>query len=963
MFTYRTALRLLVIFPLLTDFGLAQSSALHWRLIGPFRGGRSVAVSGVVGSGTKFFFGGVDGGVWKTSNAGTTWSPIFDKEPVASIGALAVAPSDPNIIYVGTGESDIRSNLATGNGIYKSTDGGQTWTNIGLQDTRQISRIVIDPRNPDHILVAALGHAYAPNEERGVFLSTDGGAHWTKTLFKGPAIGAADIALCPDNPEVVFAALWEAHRPPWSTYAPLDGQGSGLYRSQDGGNSWTAITGGGFPTGKLGRIGVAVTTGTNGRRIYASVDTGSPDSSGIYRSDDQGASWKRLSSDPRLTSRAWYFSSITADPNNPDTLYIPNVALYKLADNGTKLTIVRGAPGGDDYHQLWIDPANSSRMALASDQGTVVSIDGGATWTSWYNQPTAQLYHVVTDNAYPYHVYGAQQDSGTAVMPSRTDHEVIDARDFSTVSGSESGYIAPDPTDPNVFYISGTFGTVERFDRRTRESQNIAPWPGPATLGDPSKRKYRDPWTPVLVFSRAQHNALYLGTQYVMRTLDGGLHWQTISPDLTIQKTDHAGYGIVYSIAPSPLAADQIWAGSDSGLVHLTRDAGKSWTNVTPPDITPWSKIAMIEASHFSPGEAYITVDRHRLDDMQPYAFRTRDYGKTWQAITNGIAPAHFLNVIREDPKRQGLLFAGTEFGVYVSFNDGENWQSLQHNLPVTSVRDMVIHENDLVIATHGRSFWIMDDVAPLRQMSNEPLSATTLFAPVPAVRTVSDGFQGTPLPLDEPQAENPARGAYIDYFLGVDNKGPVTLEILDSTGNLIRKYSSADEPDEPNTNVPISPRWLHAPPALSAEPGLHRFVWDLDLLRGSEGAAPDDDEESTSYAGPMVLPGHYTVRLTTSSGKQEKTVQVILDPRSAATPTDLAQQFAWAKRALTDLMAAHKIDEKASDAKKKQLAPIISELSAALTAFESSDRAPTSQAIMLYEQAAAQLKAFHLKQ
>ncbi len=929
-----------------------------------------MAISGVPGSGTIFFFGGVDGGVWKTSDAGTTWHPIFDKQQVASVGALEVAPSDANVIYVGTGESDIRSNLASGDGIYKSADGGETWKNIGLKDTRQISRIVVDGKNPNHVLVAALGHAYAPNDERGIFVSDDGGQTWMKSLFKGPAIGAADIAICADDSKVVFAALWEAHRPPWSTYAPIGGEGSGLYRSENGGHSWTVISGHGFPAEKLGRIGVAISKGTNGQRIYASVDAG--DASGLYRSDDRGGSWKRVNADPRITSRAWYFSSITADPNNPDILYMPNVALYKLSDGGASLSIVRGAPGGDDYHQLWIDPANSNRMGLASDQGTVISVDGGATWTTWYNQPTAQLYHVVTDNAFEYKVYGAQQDSGTAVVPSQTDHGQIDASDFTTVGGSESGYIAPDPKDPNVFYVSGTFGTVERFDLRMRESQNIAPWPAPASLGAPSERKYRDPWTPVLVFSPAQHNALYLGTQYVMRTLDGGLHWQTISPDLTgavksddkspvtVENARQLGYGVVYSIAPSPLVADEIWAGSDSGLVHLTRDSGKTWTDVTPPGVSAWSKISQIEASHFSAGEAFVAVDRHRLDDMKPHAFRTRDFGKTWQPITTGIAETHFLNVIREDPKRKGLLFAGSEFGVYVSIDDGDNWSPLQLNLPVTSIRDLAIHDNDLVAATHGRSFWVLDDIAPLRQISSTTKAETQLFAPVAAFRTVTESFQGTPLPVDEPTAKNPERGAYIDYYLGSDAAGPVSLDLIDSNGEVVRRYSSNDKSEEPSAKLPIAPRWLHKAPTLSAEPGMHRFVWDLRYQRSSDGSVDDDDDESTNYPGPFVLPGKYTVRLTTGAGKLEKPLAVILDPRSAATTNDLTQEFTWAKRAFKDVVAARKASEKLGAAgdpeRKKQLASVTRDLMAALTAMESSDRAPTSQAITVYQQAAAKL-------
>jgi photosystem II stability/assembly factor-like uncharacterized protein len=951
--------------------GATRFGDLKWRLIGPFRGGRAVAATGVVGSGRTFFFGGVDGGIWKTEDAGITWKPVFDHQSVASIGALEVAPSDPNIIYAGTGESDIRSNLASGDGVYKSTDGGQTWRNVGLHDSRQISRMVVDSKNPDHVLVAALGHAYAPNQERGVFVSEDGGRSWTKSLFKGASIGAADIAISADNPKVVFASLWEAHRPPWSTYAPINGDGSGLYRSEDGGHTWSQLTGHGLPTTKLGRIGVAISKGTNGQRVYASIEA-EGGAAGLYRSDNGGQAWKLVNSDPRITSRPWYFSCITADPNNPDILYVPNVAFYKLTDGGTNLSIVRGAPGGDDYHQVWIDPANSEHMVLASDQGTVVSVDGGRTWSSWYNQPTAQLYHVITDDKYPYTVYASQQDSGSVAVPSRTDHGQIDASNFSNVGGSESGYVAPDPSDPNVFFVSGTFGTVDRFDRRTHESQNVAPWPAPPSLGPPSERKFRDPWTPMLVFSPVQHKALYLGTQYVMRTVDGGQHWQTISPDLTgaakspdnsspvsIDNAKQRGYGMVYSIAPSPLAADLIWAGSDTGLVHVTRNGGKNWADVTPPGITPWSKIAIVEASHFSVGEAYIVVDRHRLDDMTPHAFRTRDYGKSWQAITTGIGEHDFFRVIREDPKRKGLLFAGTELGVFVSFNDGDQWEPLQLNLPVTSIRDFTIHNNDLIVATHGRSFWILDDMAPLRQMSGSPETKTKLFPPVDAVRTVSDSFQGTPLPVDEPKAENPASGAYLDYFLEEGVGGVVKLELLDAKGEEIRSYSSDDKPEPMPTHVPIAPIWFKQAGTLSAEPGLHRFVWDLRYQRRGNDLSEGDDDDTITYPGPIVVPGVYKVRLVTSNGAMEQALKVTLDPRSMASATALALQFDWEKRAFNDILAAQKLKVEAAQETdlQKQLDAALRGLSAALAAMESSDRAPTGQAATLYQQSAATLK------
>ncbi len=996
-------------------------NGLTWRLIGPFRGGRAVAVSGVPGGGSTFYFGSVDGGVWRSTDAGTVWTPLFDGQTVASIGALEVAPSDPNVIYVGTGESDIRSDLASGNGVYKSVDAGKTWKNVGLKDTRQISRIAVDPRNPDVVLVAALGHAYGSNEERGVFRSADGGESWTKVLFRLPSIGAADLAIAADEPSLVFAAMWEAHRPPWSTYAPLAGAGSGLYRSQDGGKTWNQVIADGLPPRPWGRIGVAIAANTHGKRVYALIEA--KKEAGLYRSDDGGAKWTLVNGDARVTSRAWYFSCITVDPHDADIVYVPNVALYKLSDGGKTLSIVRGAPGGDDYHQLWIDPANSLHQVLGTDQGTTVTLNGGATWSSWYNQPTGQFYHVVTDSSFPYHVYGSQQDSGSAGIGSRTDHGEIDSRDWFTVSGSESGYVAPDPTDPNIFYVSGTFGTVVRFDRRMMQSQNIAPSLLPGFGTEINQRKYRDPWTPVLVFSPAQPNALYLGTQYVMRTLDGGLHWQTISPDLTranlaassaeanasksIAQPDtmaakELGYGVVYTIAPSPLSAPEIWAGSDTGLIHLTRDGGRAWANVTPGEISAWSKITQIEASHFRAGEAYAAVDRHRLDDMRPYLFRTRDFGKTWQPIVSGFREDAFLNAIREDPKREGLLFAGTEFGVYVSFDDGDHWQSLQLNLPVTSVRDLAVHNDDLVVATHGRSFWVLDNISSLRQVASKmEESEAWLYKPALAVRTTNDSFSGTPLPPEEPQAKNPPRGAVIDYYLGQTASGAVELDISDAQGTPVRHFSSREKPVPAPKGGAIAPRWLTRPEVLSETAGMHRFVWDLRYGRhGEQTTAGDEDTGLQTWIGPLVLPGNYQVKLTVNGTPfPPQPLRVKMDPRSEATTAVLLAQFRWAQRTFEDTVAARvaaseirglriQLDKlkagtgnssaltgsiEAADKQAQEiqtgrqngeqgqdsgLDAVSRALTIALNAIEGADRLPAAQSIALYSQSDRTLKA-----
>lgn len=912
-----------IFFVLLAVLAIAQSvppellNGLKWRLIGPFRGGRAVAVAGVPGDSTTFYFGAVNGGIWKTTDAGTVWTPIFDNQPVGSIGAIAVAPSDTRTIYAGTGESDIRSDLSSGNGVYKSIDAGSTWTHIGLEDTRQISRIVIDPQNPNVVYVGALGHAYGPNQQRGVYKSVDGGTHWSKVLDEGLDTGISDLTICSGNPQILFAGAWNTHRPPWSTYAPTDGPGGGIYRSQDAGKTWSRLNGNGLPKGDWGRIGIDVAP--DGKRVYALIQA---KKAGLYRSDDGGDAWTLENADPRLTSRAWYFNSITIDALNPDVIYIPNVALYRSEDGGKTISIVRGAPGGDDYHQIWIDPKNSASMVLGTDQGTTVSLDRGQTWSTWYNQPTAQLYHVITDNQFPYVVYGAQQDSGSAAVLSRTDHGQITPRDWFPAGASESGYMAPDPKDPNIIYLSGTYGSVDRFDKRTGLSQDVTPWPVLTFGSEINQRKYRDPWTPVLLFSPADSTALYLGTQYVMKTVDGGLHWLTISPDLTgstqppgdsktqgpptIENAKQRGYGVVFTIAPSALNPDLIWAGSDTGLIHLTRDGGKTWKDVTPQNLSAWSKISFIEASHFDPAVAYAAVDRSRLDDQTPYLYRTRDYGTTWQLITNGLAAPAFARGIREDTEKKELLFAGTELGVYVSFDAGDHWQSLQLNLPVTSVRDLTIHGDDLVIATHGRSFWILDNIAPLRQES-EAAKATAfwLYHPAPVFRIDNDSFPGTPLPPEEPTAENPPAGAMIDYFL----KSPatnITLEIFDAQQNLVRKFSSEDKHTEKHPPLPVAERWFPKPEVVQTAPGLHRFLWNL-TWGSSGGPAADEESEYRNPSGPKVAPGIYQVRLTVDGRAQSQPLKVIMDPRSHATLEILQRQLQLGRQIFDETLEARR--------------------------------------------------------
>jgi photosystem II stability/assembly factor-like uncharacterized protein len=940
----------------------ALFQSMEWRMIGPFRGGRSVAATGIAGNPNTFLFGAVGGGIWKSTDAGAVWTPIFDEQNVASIGALEVAPSNPNVLYAGTGEADIRSDLASGNGVYKSVDGGAHWKNIGLNDTRQIGRIVIHPKNPDIVFVAALGHAYGPNEQRGVYRSTDGGATWSHVLDKGPDIGAVDLTIDPDHPDTIYAATWQARRTTWSQYAPEQGPGSSIYRSTDGGSTWTELGGGGLPAAPgMRRIGIAVARGTNGQRIYALIDH--PKEAGLYRSDDGAKTWTRVSADPRITSRAWYFSFIAVDPNHPDQVYIPNVALFRSTDGGRNFTVLRGAPGGDDYHSIWIDPTDSNRMIIGTDQGVSISLNNGATWTPWYNQPTAQMYHVITDNQFPYNVCGCQQDSGALCVPSRTDHFSITERDFKTIGGNEAGYVAPDPKDDNTLYLTDTYGVVTRYDRRTAQAQEITPWPVPSFGLPANRKKYRAPWTTVLVFSHAEadspESALYLGTQFLLKTTDGGLNWKQISPDLT----GPDGRGVLFSIAPSPLFGSLLWTGSDTGLVHLTRNGGRTWEDVTPHGLTAWSKITQLEASHFDAGEAWAAVDRHRLEDYEPHLYRTRDYGKTWTEITAGIAHGAFLNSVREDPKRRGLLYAATETGVYVSVDDGDHWQSLQLNLPAVSVRDLVVKGDDLVIATHGRSFWILDDVTPLRQTAGLAAnSAPRLFEPADAVRMFNAWFLGTPLPPEVPAGKNPPSGAMIDYWLPAGYDGRVAIEILDAKGQLVRRYASTDAVPPAPKNTAVADRWFETEAPPGSKPGLNRFVWDMRYAGpAAEPGAPD--QEIGPVRGPLVVPGDYTVRFTALGKMSYQLMQrlhVFQDPRAPVEQSVLEEQRDLALRIVSSLTDAQKLGERlkgpADEAQREKLGHVQVELSSALSAVTSADRKAPAQALEVVEEAMKEL-------
>jgi hypothetical protein len=886
-------------------------AGLRWRNLGPFRGGRAVAVSGVAGDPRTFYFGAVGGGVWKSANAGLTWDPVMDAQPVASIGALAVAPSDPATVYVGSGEADMRSNIQHGNGMYRSTDAGATWSRIGLEDSRQIGSVLVDPRDSKTLLIAALGHAYGPNETRGVYRSTDGGTTWQRTLFHDRDTGGIGLAADPAM-NVVFASLWQTRRPPWSVYPPSNGPGTGLYKSTDRGVTWTAVRGNGFPDVALGKIGVAVAP-SDPKRVYAIVDA---KAGGLYRSDDGGSTWKLADKDVRLWQRGWYFCHVAVDPKNPDVVYVADTALYRSTDGGASFTAIKGSPDGDDFQQLWIDPTEGSRMILGSDQGATVSIDGAKTWSSWFNQPTGQFYHVATDNAFPYRLYGAQQDNGAAMIVSRSAHSGIEERDWRPITaGGESGSIAPDPSDPNIVYGN----TVVREDLRTGQTRTLSP-----TTARPGV--WRSEWTQPLAFG--PDRALYTSHQVVFRSRDDGSHWQTISPDLTRK---HAGVpatldapaaadadgpeprGVVYSLAPSPRSPNVVWAGTDDGLVHVTRDGGRSWHDVTPPALTPWSHVDTIEASRFDGATAYAAVDRHRLDDDRPYIYVTHDFGRSWRAAVRGIPDGSFVYVVREDSQRRGLLYAGTETGVYVSFDEGAAWQSLRLNMPVASVHDIAVHGADVALATHGRGFWILDDVAPLRQLAADPSAGPRLFAPGDAVRIRPYDDEAESSPPEVPMGENPPSGAYIDYVVPAGTQGAVTLEIRDAAGRPVRAWSSADAPAKTDPNGVAYPAyWVVAPAALSATPGMHRFVWDFHAAASAIG------RRRRRAGGPLVPPGRYTVRLNLAGHTSSRSLVVRRDPRVSARDADLVAQYALARDVDGLLARVQAALAQAAEARKK---------------------------------------------
>jgi len=872
-------------------------AGMKWRLVGPFRGGRVEAVAGIPGNPYIYYFGAVAGGVWKTTNGGLGWTPIFDKESNPSIGAIAIAPSDPNVIYVGTGEPCLRGDIADGNGMYKSLDAGKTWTHIGLEDTRHIGKVLIDPRNPDIVFVAAIGHAFGPNEQRGVFRTTDGGKTWSRVLYRDDKTGAVDLTLAGDNSHVLYAAMYEEVRKPWDIIS--GGPGSGLYKSGDGGSTWHELKGHGLPEVMLGRIGVA-TSAADPERVYALIEA-EKDKGGVYESNDSGESWHLVTGDHRFLQRAFYYTHIFADPKDADRIYIQNVGSYRSTDGGKTWDVLH--PPHGDNHALWIDPENPARMIAGDDGGATISVDGGSSWSAEDNQPTAQFYHVIADNQYHYFLYGAQQDNSTVGIASSTDHGYIGRQDWYAVGGGESGYIAPDPTNAGIVYAGGNYGIITRWDKETEQEHLITPAPVIMDGSAAADQKYRFQWTAPIVISPFHPHTLYIAAQMLFKSTDEGQSWTAISPDLTrndkskqqmpggpITKdsTSVEFYDTIFTVAESPVQRGLIWAGSDDGLVHVTRDAGKNWEDVTPKDLPEWGRISLIEASPFDAGTAYVAVDRHMLDDFQPYAYETTDFGKSWTKITNGIPNGSFLRAIREDPKRKGLLFAGTESGVFVSFDDGGHWQSLQLNLPAVPVHDLIVKNDDLAIATHGRSFWVLDDISPLREMKGGELDEPAhLFAPAQAHRVHAGGFFH---PRGAVGTNSPG-GVVIDYSFKTAPKDDIAMEIVDAKGKLVRKYSSKER----KQGEPESFEMGRREPVLPKKAGLNRFAWDMRYAAAQQipGAVYDAGPPN----GVLSLPGKYEVKLTVSGKSYSAPIEIVPDPRTKISAADLEKQFALAKQ------------------------------------------------------------------
>ncbi len=920
--------------------------ALEWRLIGPFRGGRVVAVAADPEDAQVFYFGSTGGGVWKTTDGGLIWENCSDGFfQRASVGAIAVAPSDPNVIYVGMGETTIRGNVSHGDGVYKSTDKGQTWTHLGLADTRHIAKVRVHPHNPDLVYVAAQGHAHGPNAERGVYRSQDGGKTWERVLFRSERAGASDLAIDPNNPRVLYAAFWETIRRPHELVS--GGEGSGIFKSVDGGDTWTEISRNpGLPKGMLGKIGLAVSPAKPGR-VWAIVEA---EDGALFRSDDGGETWQRLSEESGLRARAWYYMHIYADPQDENTLWILNVRCWKSIDGGQSFFEVSFPHG--DHHDLWIDPRNPQRMIEGNDGGACISFNGGQSWSSIYNQPTAEFYHVTTDNQVPYRVYGAQQDNTTISVPSRSALAGITFSDIYQVGGGESGYIAVRPDNPNIVYAGNYQGYLTRYDHHSRQEQRIDVWPELASGWGAKDQKYRFQWTYPILLSPHNPDVLYISGNHVFRSTDEGNSWQVISPDLTrndVSKMEPSGgpiskdntgaeyYGTIFAFAESPLTPGLFWAGSDDGLVHVSRDGGQSWQDVTPADLPKWALISIIEPSPHDPATAYVAATCYKSDDFRPYLFKTGDYGASWTKITNGIAENEFTRVIREDPVRRGLLYAGTESGIYVSFDDGANWQSLRSNLPVVPVHDLAVKDDDLIAATHGRAFWILDDITPLRRLNEQVQAASAfLFKPRPTIQFKTNwGFTQTPesgkfyvstggmvivaRSEQKPNGErvvrnldagqNPPNGVIVYYSFQQEPEGEVKLSFLDMQGNEIRSFSSEVSGEEDNgkngkKGEKGEKKAAKKEPRVEKGAGAHRFVWNMRYpdAKQVDGFVGND----TALAGPMIAPGTYQVQLKVGDRVLSETFEVAKDPRATATQQDMEAQFALRRDIWQKLSETH---------------------------------------------------------
>lgn len=957
-------------------------SGMQWRLVGPFRAGWATMAAGVPTAPNTFYFGAAGGGVWKTNDAGNTWQPLMQHEKSSAVGAIAVAPSNPKIIYVGTGQVALRYDILSGDGIYRSINSGKTWKNIGLDATHRIGKILIDPNNPDRVLVAALGQVFKPNKDRGIYLTTNGGTTWKHVLYVNDSTGAIDLASDSQAPQIIYAALWQIQMHPWlDYYDPQMGTGSGIYKSIDGGDHWEKLTGGGLPSGKLSRIGLAVANNSNGQIVYATV-IAQGDSSGLYRSNNGGKSWTFINKDGALANS--YFSRVTIDPKNANTVYIMGRSISRSFDGGKHFSFFKGAPGGDDYHYLWINPVDTTHMIAASDQGAVVTLNNGESWSSWYNQPTGQFYHLAVDNHFPYRIYSGQQDNGTVEILSRGPYGVIEDKDWHPVGGEERDYDVPKPDNSNLVFGSGLGGFVSRFDQKTRQVANVSPWPISSYGALPSEVRYRYTWITPLVFSQVKPYAMYFGAQVLFRSLDDGNHWKIVSPDLTgevpdikdyknptLNQAKENGYGTIFTIAPSPIDKNVIWIGTDNGVMQLSKDGGKHWNDVTPKLVPLWSRIDAIDPSPFSKNCAYAAVNTHRLGIFKPIIIKTKDDGKTWNEIVNGLPKDEFVNVVRTDPIRQGLLYAGTNRGVYVSFDDGQNWESLSLNFPTTNVTDLLVHDGDLIASTQGRAIWILDDIEPLREIANGMSSeAAHLFHPSPVWRMCGNENQDTPYPHEIPLGKNPPDGAIIDYWLKHKTESQVSLIIRDSNGKIVRSFTSGEQVKRLPANRYFEKGWVLSEEPLSNTSGMHRFVWDLRynrppaLLYHYSIAALWDTRTPLEPRGMLVLPGKYLITLKV--GKFETTQSLVIkqDPRSHESELELKEQFDFANKIDSSLSKLISVREEIenylmtkkgtisiaikdsltaiADAGKNSFTSVINNLDELADAVESADAKPT---------------------